>query len=113
MSRPTAGDPGPDVLADLLLAAVEADCVEDAYALLADLVGEGPVRSAHGIALDRLADAVAAAAGAGAVDGYTGDGAAAERPGSREGPSEAAMGLVRRLPDPLTGGRAGREAGAP
>lgn len=54
---------GVEVLADLLLAAVEADRVEDAYALLADLVGEGPVRSAHGIALDRLADAVAAAAG--------------------------------------------------
>lgn len=103
-------NPAYDVLADLLLAAVEADRVEETYTLLMELVGEGPVRAAHGIALDRLSDAVAAAAGA--VDGYTGDGAAAERPGSREGPSEATVRLVRRLPDPLTGGREGREGDA-
>jgi hypothetical protein len=57
-------NPGPDVLADLLLAAVEADRVEDTYTLLAEVVGEAPVRSAHGIAMNRLADGVAAAAGA-------------------------------------------------
>lgn len=108
MSRPAARNPGPDVLADLLLAAVEAGRIEDTYALLAELVSEGPVRAAHGIALDRLSDAVAAAAG----DQHTSDVASSERSGGRVEASEAAMRLVRRLPDPLTGSRAGRAGSA-
>lgn len=61
-----AGDENPalDVLADLLLAAMETGRVSDAVELLSDLVGERPVRQAHGIAMQRLSDAVGAAAGA-------------------------------------------------
>lgn len=51
-----------DVLADLLLAAVEADRLEETAELLADLVGERPVREAVGIVFDRLSIAVEAAA---------------------------------------------------
>lgn len=51
-----------DVLADLLLAAVEADRIRETYDLLSDLFGEAPVRAAHGIAVTRLVDAVGAAA---------------------------------------------------
>lgn len=61
-----AGDENPalDVLADLLLAAMEAGRVSDTVELLAALVGERAVRQAHGIAMQRLSDAVGAAAGA-------------------------------------------------
>lgn len=64
MSRPATAKPGPEVLADLLLASVEADRVEETYILLAELVGESPVRRAHRVALSRLSNAVEAAAGA-------------------------------------------------
>lgn len=55
-------DPGLAVLADLLLAAMEADRVSETVELLADLVGERPVRAAHEVTMQRLADAVEAAA---------------------------------------------------
>lgn len=57
-------DPALDVMADLLLAAVEADRVEETTELLSDLVGEAPVRAAYEVVFDRLSTAVGAAAGA-------------------------------------------------
>lgn len=74
-------NPGLDVLADIFLAAVEADRVSETYELLADLVGERAVRQAHEITMQRLSDAVgAAAAGAATAN----DGATA--PGPEPGP---------------------------
>lgn len=58
----TTADPAADVLADLLLAAVEEDRVGETYDLLSDLVGVAHVRTAHSVVFDRLADAVEIAA---------------------------------------------------
>lgn len=57
-------NPTPDVLADVLLAAVDADRLGETVDLLSDLVGERPVREAVGIVFRRLSQAVEAAAGA-------------------------------------------------
>lgn len=104
-------NPAHDVLADLMLASVEADRVEDTYQLLADLVGNRVVREAHEVAFDRLSTAVGAAASPQTATRHTQGKASAERSGRWERPSEASLHLVRRLPDPLEGGRAGRAVG--
>lgn len=122
MARPATANPAHEVLADLLLAAVEADRVGETYALLAELVGEERVRTAHRVVFNRLSNAVAAAAGAGPTadapnpDGgtlrHTARGTPSEGSGARAEPSGSALSLVRRLPDPSRRGPEGPEGPA-
>lgn len=87
MSRPAH-----DVLADLLLAALEAGRLEETTDLLSDLVGERPVREALEVVHLRLSRAVAAAAGV------------PRRPGAAAGASGDVFDLTRRLRASTPGG---------
>lgn len=67
------GNPAPDVLADLILTAMEADRVQETYDLLEELAGPAMLRAAHGIVFDRLRYAVVCYAEGGDPGSTAGD----------------------------------------
>lgn len=91
----------PAVLADLLALAADRGRLEVTDRLLRELVGPKAVNRAHIAWTARLREGLL---------GDTTPSALAEHSDSPAGPSEAALHLVRRLPDPSKGGQAGQAA---
>lgn len=92
----TTPDSPTEILAELLGLAADRERLVEMDQLLRELLGPAAVNEAHRIWTDRIAAALR----------HIGRGAPSERTGARAEPSESGLRLVRRLPDPLSGGRA-------